>query len=745
MAKHTNTNTTVIKVPHAARKTAGRSVGPAEDSQDEQASQRRKRLQQDPLFQQLIENIYDGLVVTSMDGRIIQANSRAEEIFGTVAGGLNGQGIIELIMGADLALISGIIDALESDKFLVIEGFCAGADREFPAEITVNSLLIDGVFFFCFFVRDISKRMELEMDLLRRSKALASANNAINIMDADGMIVYQNPAFFHLFGFEAEELNILGGLGAIFDENDLRAEIVQAITEEGGEWEGELEIAAADGTLVPVAVRAAAIEDEEENITGLICVYTDITARIQAEHQLRAAHDDLERRVEERTAELQTTNIELEKRTLTLEKATKDLEEKAEQLAQANRYKTEFLANVSHELRTPLNSILLLSKMLSTNKDQNLSDDQIRAAEVIHKSGSDLLSLISEILDLSKVEAGRMEIRPEEIPLADVLDELTDTFAPQAEKKGLDLLIRLDSTIPSALVTDPQRLHQILKNLIANAIKFTDDGSVAVSVQSAPVGSGYDLAFNIIDTGMGIAKDQHEMIFSAFHQVDGSISRRHGGTGLGLSISTELAMLLGGQITLESDVGQGAKFSLLLPRDFRGIRPETGGSTVHMLPLKQKRNNREVPRLSKDFGQADPRLKGCVVLVVDDDMRNVFAVASFLRERGMVVHAAENGEKSIALVQSHPDICMVLMDVMMPVMDGLEATKRIRAGGQTDLPIIALTAKAMKGDREACLEAGMTDYLAKPLDVDALEEMLHRYISFAESQTSGPLAVTAAE
>ena len=341
MAKHTNTNTTVIKVPHAARKTAGRSVGPAEDSQDEQASQRRKRLQQDPLFQQLIENIYDGLVVTSMDGRIIQANSRAEEIFGTVAGGLNGQGIIELIMGADLALISGIIDALESDKFLVIEGFCAGADREFPAEITVNSLLIDGVFFFCFFVRDISKRMELEMDLLRRSKALGPQRQQRH--QHHGCRRHDRlsePGLLPPLWVRSGRTQHIGGdLVPFLMKMTCVPRSSKPSPREGGEWEGELEIAAADGTLVPVAVRAAAIEDEEENITGLICVYTDITARIQAEHQLRAAHDDLERRVEERTAELQTTNIELEKRTLTLEKATKDLEEKAEQLAQANRYK----------------------------------------------------------------------------------------------------------------------------------------------------------------------------------------------------------------------------------------------------------------------------------------------------------------------------------------------------------------------------------------------------------------------
>ncbi len=448
-------------------------------------------------------------------------------------------------------------------------------------------------------------------------------------------------------------------------------------------------------------------------------------------------------RTEELLQELKRSNAELEAQAKELEDkakllevknqevelASRSLEEKAEQLSLISKYKSEFLANMSHELRTPLNSLLILSKTLAENKDKNLSQEQVKFASTVHSAGQDLLALINEILDLSKVEAGKMPVHPKEIHIRQVQEYLEQTFRPVAEHKNLEFSIQVGSSMPRSLFTDENRLQQILKNLLSNAFKFTEQGQVKLQLVLGDKGRRYPvetlnkaknvLVFRVIDTGIGIPLEKQNMIFEAFQQADGTTSRRYGGTGLGLTISREIARLLGGMIEVQSEPGVGSEFTLYLPQKYTGV---DSGVTVdeieHIVPVVQ------LP-FDADFS-------GHKVLVVDDDMRNIFALTSILKARGMNVIYAENGKEGVKMLKANPDVHLVLMDTMMPEMDGLEATREIRKMSEfVQLPIISLTAKAMKGDREKCLEAGASEYITKPVDEDHLLALMYHWLTLA--------------
>ncbi|MDA0182939.1 HAMP domain-containing protein [Solirubrobacter phytolaccae] len=718
------------------------------------------------------------------------------------------------------------------------------------------------------------------------------------------------------------------------------------------------------------------------------------------QEELRQTNEELQ----EKAGLLAQQNRDIEVKNAEIERARLSLEERAEQLSLSSRYKSEFLANMSHELRTPLNSLLILSKLLADNPAHNLSDQQVEFAQTINQAGTDLLTLISDILDLSKVEAGKMEINPAPLDTAEVLEGLERSFQPVAEERGLELVVETEDALPE-IVSDDQRVAQILRNLLSNAVKFTDTGSVRLTVKPTTEvdhrGKDYALAFTVTDTGIGIPQDKLRLIFEAFQQADGTTSRRYGGTGLGLSISREIARLLGGEIRVTSAAGEGSTFTLLLPPDlppaleplpeeeplvlpaevelpivtpspapvvdmdapvddreevstddlvaliadthvdratalldsarasgFKGLvamRPATtlalaqehrpdvivlglsndeepeilgrlkrdprtrhlpvlaiadedrrhdllahgaagfvpygtgaealadalretsqlggqrvrtvlvvddddterksivaliGGEDVHVeavasseealerldatrfdcivldlkLPkasgfallerVKVDERHRNVPviihtgkaltrreetRLKryaesiivKDAGSAerlldettlalhrppesltpgsrrmleqmrdtDAALTGRKVLVVDDDVRNVFALTNALEMHGMVVSYAENGREALEKLNADADVDLILMDIMMPELDGyqtMEAIRKIPAFEQ--LPIIALTAKAMKGDREKSIAAGASDYITKPVDVDQLVSLMRVWL-----------------
>ncbi|HDQ71297.1 MAG TPA: response regulator [Chloroflexi bacterium] len=726
--------------------------------------------------------------------------------------------------------------------------------------------------------------------------------------------------------------------------------------------------------------------------------------------ELRVANEELEAQTESlRTSETQLKEKQaiLDQHNRELKVAQQELERKAEELALASKYKSEFLANMSHELRTPLNSLLILARMLADNEEGNLSNEQIESAQIIYGSGNDLLRLINDILDLSKVEAGKMTFRIETMPLSDLATAAKTQFDHIAEEKGLNLNIRLADDLPSSIQTDSQRVNQIVKNLLSNAFKFTDEGSVDLDVYRPDVGtdlsqSGLDpaqaIAIGVTDTGIGISPEDQRVVFEAFQQADGSASRQYGGTGLGLSISRELAAKLGGQLGLESEPGKGSTFTLYLPigatdegaeqpaardaepvsvpqaapvkahaqpmpaddrvnlqegdkvlliveddprfarilRDYAhdkafkcliagagkaGLEmvsayrpdavmldlnlpdvsgwdildmlkhdPDTRHIPVHIIsvdeevldayrkgamgyltkPVSQEGldesfqkieqfisqeiktlllveddprsrisvqkllSGNDVQIVEADCGQAaldllksqhfdcmivdlnlpdmtgfevlnqmngdrriakcpvivytgrdltpeenhelmkyadsvivkgvksperlldetalflhqvvadmpqekqktikqlyngDVQLAGKKILIVDDDMRNSFALSKLLSERGIEALIAPSGQKALDLLTDDPDIDLVLMDIMMPVMDGYATIERIRAQQKfRGLPILALTAKAMKGDREKCLAAGANDYLPKPIDVDRLFSMLRVWL-----------------
>jgi signal transduction histidine kinase/HAMP domain-containing protein/ActR/RegA family two-component response regulator len=451
--------------------------------------------------------------------------------------------------------------------------------------------------------------------------------------------------------------------------------------------------------------------------------------------------------LEEKAAQLSEQNRNIEIKNAEIDAARRGVEEKAQQLALASQYKSEFLANMSHELRTPLNSLLLLSRLLADNPDRNLSERQIEFASTIHNAGADLLRLIDDILDLSKIEAGRVDVEPAPVDLAEVRGFVERAFGPQAEHKGLELQVEAAPGLPAEILTDGRRLQQILRNLLSNAMKFTAHGSVSLTMAPSSRGHGRPdeapamIAFTVRDTGIGIAPGKLSMIFEAFQQADGTTSRKYGGTGLGLSISRELARLLGGAITVSSRPGAGSEFTLYLPDTPPATRAVARRPAVEPAPVERPRPAivgpapAEGPAIvaagSSEPGRPAPaELTGRTVLIVDDDVRNVFALTSALELHGLRVLYADNGADGIGLLTRHPEVDIVLMDAMMPDLDGNETTRLIRNLPEgADLPVVFLTAKAMPGDRETSLAAGASDYVTKPVDLDELLATMASWIA----------------
>jgi CheY-like chemotaxis protein len=419
-----------------------------------------------------------------------------------------------------------------------------------------------------------------------------------------------------------------------------------------------------------------------------------------------------------------------------------------------SKYKSDFLANMSHELRTPLNSLLVLAKVLTENKDENLGERELEYARTIYGSGTDLLRLINEVLDLSKLEAGKFQIEPREFELKEIADVLAKNFRPLAEDKALDLFIEMAPELPAVMHTDRERLEQILRNLLSNALKFTERGWVRLKIELAQLpetadgetlgGSECVIAFSVIDTGIGIAPEKQKLIFEAFQQAGSGTSRKYGGTGLGLSISREIAGALNGTIAVRSTPGRGSIFTLYLPVEYRPAhRPpgehETSNGNHLGPPAKSAATDSRarqaapaIASLSEGNRIAFPKaeLSDKKVLIVDDDKRNTFATRVLLESYGMAVLEADNGVDAIALVDRNPDLALVLMDIMMPELDGYQTIERIRSSAQNRVvPIIAVTAKAFKEDRERCIEAGASDYVAKPVDEDELIDIIRSWVS----------------
>ncbi|EOW9527148.1 ATP-binding protein [Bacillus cytotoxicus] len=459
--------------------------------------------------------------------------------------------------------------------------------------------------------------------------------------------------------------------------------------------------------------------------------------------ELQVQSEELQTQAEElqmQAEALKTTNEQLEFRTKEAEQKAADLqitkselEEKASELLHSSKYKSEFLANMSHELRTPLNSILLLSEMLKENPNNHLSDDEIELATVIHSSGKDLLTLINDILDLSKIEAGKLDVIFEATNINDMATNMQQNFLHIAAQKNIEFNIEGSNHIPDLFYTDAKRIEQIIKNLLSNAFKFTEKGSVSLQFQPIEAANLSNemqsiskdwITISVKDTGIGIAEEQHELIFEAFQQADGATIRKYGGTGLGLSICKEFAKLLGGWITLHSNLGEGSTFTVYIPslpnglKDIQVSNLEVAATTDDAIPTKNSEETIVTPETNNVFQDK-------TILIVDDDHRNIFTLQNALKKQHANIITAQNGIECLEVLKSNKNIDLILMDIMMPNMDGYETMERIRTNlGLNEIPIIALTAKAMPNDKAKCLSAGASDYISKPLNLHQLYSVM---------------------
>jgi signal transduction histidine kinase/DNA-binding response OmpR family regulator len=595
------------------------------------------------------------------------------------------------------------------------------------------------------------------------------------------------------------------------------------------------------------------------------------------QEELHATNEELQ----EKAQLLENEKKQVEAKNLEIEMARRALEDKAEQLALTSKYKSEFLANMSHELRTPLNSLLILSKLLSDNQHGNLNEKQVEFARTINSAGSDLLNLINDILDLSKIESGTVTIDVGEMPTAHLKQNMERTFRQLAADKGLEFNVNVDPKLPQTVRTDEKRLQQVVLNLLSNAFKFTSKGGVTLDVRCASKGWGPNhpvlrnckraVEIAVTDTGIGIPEDKQKLIFEAFQQADGTTSRKYGGTGLGLSISREIARLLGGELQVRSTPGEGSTFTLYVPleaevsapavtsgtparydnsgamvptalptgfevgddRDelgkdpfvliveddptfatilldaaheagLKGVVSTAGAGTLAMARklqptaitldlgladidgfvlldlLKHDPQTSHVPihvisgadrsrsvigmgafgvtdkpaergelvqvfKSLRDHAQDQkprrkprstaprrpvPELAGAKVLIVDDDIRNIFSLTSVLESHDVEVLHAERGKDGILILEQDAGVDVALIDIMMPDMDGYETMRQIRQNPTlAELPLIAVTAKAMKGDRQKCLDAGASDYIAKPVDIELLLALVRVWVA----------------
>jgi two-component system, sensor histidine kinase and response regulator len=546
------------------------------------------------------------------------------------------------------------------------------------------------------FSRDVSIEFDTRQQLKRLSAAVEHSPVAVLITDRDGVIQYVNPTFTRFNGYRLED--VVGKHPQLLESEqsspETRASIGRAL-HAGESWTGELIHRRADGTTWWADLRISPVLDDKGVVTHFVGIQEDITERKRAAQELEEERRSLSKRVTERTEELTAANA---------------------QLARAMRAKDEFLASMSHELRTPLNSVLTLTESLQEGVYGPLTTSQTQSLTTVAESGRHLLDLINDILDLAKIGSGHLELSLSRVNLEELAEASLRFVTTTAEKKGLTLRREVRGNV-ATLIGDERRLKQILINLLDNAVKFTKQGEVGLEIQ-ADRDTG-EARFTVWDTGVGLAPEDMPRLFVPFAQLDTGLDRQYEGTGLGLALATRLAELHGGRLSVMSDgVGMGSRFTLVIPIN-ESLDPPEDSPRIHH-PTHPKTVNHGT------------------ILLVDDNQQTQRAFSKYLRVRGFTVHTSPSGEDALARLQED-DIDVVLMDVQMPGMSGLEATAQIRAiPGLESLPIIAVTALAMPGDRERCMAAGMTGYLTKPVRLTELEDAVVRAIAdYRSGEASG--------
>ena len=480
-------------------------------------------------------------------------------------------------------------------------------------------------------------------------------------------IIYVNEAVTRISGYEPEEL--IGQTPRILQGPSTCRETLNELKEtllKGKAFKGELQNYTKDGIVYWLDISIVPVKDNAGNITHYAAIERDITDRKIFEKQIQVTKD---------AAEV------------------------------ASRAKDDFLANMSHELRTPMNGIIGLSELLM---DMNLGEEQAELASAVNSSSRNLLILLNDILDLSKIEAGELTLENIAFNVRSRVAQTVDLLRPIASRKGVVLESYIDDNVPKRIVCDPARLQQVMNNLISNGLKFTEEGSVTISFENVPDSAGDpELHIRVQDTGIGIPEDKHQAVFQKFTQADVSTARKYGGTGLGLAITKELVEVMGGQIGLESEVGKGTTFIVKIPVE-EAKKEEKQDIVADVVPMNTKAR----------------------LLVTDDHPVNLLFMRKVLKKLGFEnVDEARNGKEAVQQTQKNV-YDLILMDCQMPEMDGFEASTIIRESEEKigDIKIIAVTADAMKGAREKCIDAGMNDYISKPVDLEKLRSVLGEWI-----------------
>ncbi len=620
------------------------------------------------------------------------------------------------------------------------------------------------------------QRVELDKLTLNLDQQVSVLNKAaiVSETDADGNIIFVNDFFCAISEYSREEL--IGQNHRILKSgkqpDGLFKGMWKAIST-GLVWQGEILNVSKTGNYYWVETTIMPFKNKDGKIEKYVAIRFDITKQKESEalkkqtelllasqRELEESNTELEAQTQKLQAsdeelrvqqeELLQSNKELEEKTKLVEEknhafneknnllvaATTDLKRKADQLSLSSKYKSEFLANMSHELRTPLNSILLLSKLLKDNLEDNLSEDQIEYSAVINKAGNSLLELINDILDLSKIESGKMDVNAETLDVNKFAGDIQSLFNPIATDKQIEFKVLVNSDCPESMYTDKMRLDQVVKNLLSNAFKFSAKGKVDLTIS-------YNLkqdmiSFSVVDTGIGIPKDKQALVFEAFQQADGSTKRKYGGTGLGLSISKEIAHLLGGEITLESEVGVGSNFTIIIPANYsiEHLKKQTkkNSSTLNnaIAPDLSAENQAENAILVED-DRHDIKNGDKTILIVEDDILFVKIIQNSAKSRGYKVLIAVNGNEAVELAKKHIPLGIIL-DLHLPKKSGWEVLKELKDFAETKhIPVHITSSNDL--DIKTIRESGAIDFTSKPFSEDNIQNVFRSLEEIASKKT----------
>jgi PAS domain S-box-containing protein len=645
----------------------------------------------------MISNISDVIALVSREGKVLFTSANVEAIFGwkteeCVGGEIGGRVHPEDRAGVQEAFVELL---KQGGATVTCECRLLRKDGSYAITWIASTNMVDDPDIGAILVnyRDITQRKRSEADRERLLAAVEQSDESIVITDVHGSIQYVNPCFERVTGYGRDE--VLGRNPRVLKSGRVEPSTYRALwatLSAGRTWKGTLVNRRKDGRLFTEDATISPVRDSSGTVVNYVAVKYDISARLFDEAL------NLQRQME----------------------GVARAQELAAQANAANEAKGAFLATMSHEIRTPLNGILGMTHLLL---DTDLSPEQRSYAEMAAASGGSLLALINQVLDFSKIEAGRLDLEAVDFELESLLNDFVPAMRIGALAKGLELSCVQEDGVPTWVRGDPGRLRQVLTNLVSNAIKFTRAGSVKVRVSLQERGRGDCLLrFSVRDTGVGIEPGKQKLLFQKFSQVDSSFSREKEGSGLGLAISKELAELMGGHTGMSSQPGLGSEFWFT--------------ARLGTVAAKVAGVGRGGVEQGRDLAA---RFRGCTarILVAEDNATNQLVALGLLKKLGLRSDAVANGLETLRALESIP-YDLVLMDVHMPEMDGFEATRAVRDPGSAVLdhgvPIVAMTANAMQGDRERCLRAGMDDYLSKPISAQALAEVLEAWLKKAPAK-----------